>query len=97
MDKCTGHVGTLRDGMAHANGMQFSTPDADNDRSTTNCAARFTKSGWWYNECHGGVPTGYYINQKGPPKVNGIWIYGFHESIYNLVKYVEVLLLISTV
>ena len=33
------------------NGMQFSTPDNDNDKEGGNCAARF-RSGWWYNHCH---------------------------------------------
>ena len=32
------------------NGMKFSTPDNDNDRSSGNCAAQW-KSGWWYNNC----------------------------------------------
>ena len=33
------------------NGMKFSTPDNDNDRSGSNCAAGL-KSGWWYNKCY---------------------------------------------
>ena len=32
------------------NGMKFSTPDNDNDKSNYNCAASY-KSGWWYNNC----------------------------------------------
>ena len=32
------------------NGMKFSTPDNDNDRSSGNCAAQ-RKNGWWYNNC----------------------------------------------
>ena len=32
------------------NGMKFSTPDNDNDKSGSNCAASY-KSGWWYNSC----------------------------------------------
>ena len=31
-------------------GMQFSTPDNDNDKSSTNCAAD-RSCGWWYNSC----------------------------------------------
>jgi len=34
----------------NCNGMQFSTPDQDNDlNSTGNCA--HTKGGWWFNNC----------------------------------------------
>ena len=33
------------------NGMKFSTPDNDNDKSSGNCADTW-KSGWWHNNCH---------------------------------------------
>ena len=32
------------------NGMKFSTPDNDNDKTNRNCATTF-KNGWWYNHC----------------------------------------------
>ena len=32
------------------NGTKFSTPDNDNDKDTSNCAASYS-SGWWYNNC----------------------------------------------
>ena len=33
------------------NGMKFTTPDNDNDKWSSNCAASH-KSGWWYNSCY---------------------------------------------
>jgi len=33
------------------NGMKFSTPENDNDKHTSNCAAGH-KSGWWSRKCH---------------------------------------------
>ena len=42
------------------NGMKFSTPGTDNDRSSGNCAAQW-KTGWWYNNC-----TNININTKPP-------------------------------
>jgi ficolin len=44
-------------------GMEFSTPDRDNDNSgTTHCASEH-EAGWWYNNCHESHLTGrYYTN-----------------------------------
>ena len=33
------------------NGIKFSTPDNDNDRSNRNCAKIVNYNGWWYNHC----------------------------------------------
>src|SRR6218665_967770 len=33
------------------NGMNFSTWDSDNDRTSDNCAMSWDKGGWWYNSC----------------------------------------------
>ena len=45
-----GFTGVGPDQFAYHNGMGFSTPNNDNDKSSINCAASF-KSGWWYNSC----------------------------------------------
>ena len=45
-----GFTGVGRDLFSYHNGMKFSTPDNDNDKWGTNCAAG-SKSGWWYNAC----------------------------------------------
>jgi Fibrinogen beta and gamma chains, C-terminal globular domain len=40
-------------GRTLSNGMQFSSWDADNDRSDENCALA-TGGGWWHNNCGSG-------------------------------------------
>ena len=46
------------------NGMKFSTPEKDNDKWHSNCAASY-KSGWWHSKC-------YNINVNyQPPWING--------------------------
>ena len=53
-------VGTDQFTSHPLNGMKFSTPDNDNDKSGGDCSATY-KSGWWYNNC-------YYINiNRQPP------------------------------
>jgi len=54
--------GTDRFASHPLNGMNFSTPDNDNDQYWSNCAAS-GKSGWWYNGCRN-----ININQE-PPNV----------------------------
>ncbi len=46
-DEFSGNIG---DGLGRSKGMQFSTYDNDNDRSTRNCAA-YNKGGWWFRKC----------------------------------------------
>ena len=45
------------------NGMQFSTPDNDNDMYDGNCALQ-DGSGWWMNRCHAGHLNGKYYPGK---------------------------------
>ena len=57
-----GFFGVGSDHFSSLNGMKFSTPDNDNDKtSSSNCAAS-RKSGWWYNNCAGRVD----INRQPP-------------------------------
>ena len=55
-------VGTDHFAARPLNGMKFTTPDNDNDKSSSNCAID-NKSGWWHNNCHN-----ININQQ-PPQV----------------------------
>lgn len=45
------------------NGMQFSTPDKDNDKFQENCALQ-EGSGWWMNRCHAAHLNGKYYTGK---------------------------------
>ena len=57
-------VGTDYFASHSLNGMKFSTPDNDNDRTSSNCASS-GKDGWWYNGC-----THIYINRQQPSIYN---------------------------
>ena len=43
-----------------AQGMQFSTFDADHDLSSDNCAIAY-HGAWWYNSCHASNLNGAYL------------------------------------
>lgn len=45
------------------NGMQFSTPDKDNDKFGEHCALQ-EGSGWWMNRCHAAHLNGKYFQGK---------------------------------
>src|SRR6218665_2697213 len=51
-------INTSMPSNRNLNGMRFSTPDADNDKSTAtpSCAQKFV-GGWWFNSCHNGCLT----------------------------------------
>lgn len=72
------------------NGMQFSTPDKDNDKFQQNCALE-EKSGWWMNRCHAAHLNGkYYQGGKYTEKDsdngydNGIIWATWHSRWYSL-------------
>ena len=46
-----GFTGVGSDQFTYHNGMKFSTPDNDNDKSNRNCADS-ERSGWWFNNCY---------------------------------------------
>lgn len=55
-----GYSGTAGDSFSSANGMNFTTKDADNDDNPDeNCATR-TKAGWWFKNCFQALLTGPY-------------------------------------
>lgn len=60
-----GFHGNCTDGLSYANGMSFSTPDQDNDGSTTHCAMYYT-AGWWYKHCH-------HSNLNGRHNLGMVW------------------------
>jgi hypothetical protein len=56
---CERLIGTeLPELFTYHNGQRWSTVDADNDNHTTNCAARYSGSPWWYNGCWRGSISG---------------------------------------
>ncbi|XP_050082500.1 fibrinogen-like protein 1 [Anopheles aquasalis] len=72
------YKGTAGDSLRKHVGMKFSTPERDNDKSTSNCAESY-KSGWWFNSCGYVFLNGLYRNAKGSGKNDIAW-YGFNED-----------------
>ena len=60
-----GYQGNATDSLKYANYMPFSTPDMDNDFSSTHCA-KFYTAGWWYKHCS-------YGNLNGRYTVGMVW------------------------
>ncbi|XP_069061566.1 fibrinogen-like protein 1 [Pleurodeles waltl] len=61
---------------ASLNGMQFCTPDKDNDRYVTGNCAQENKCGWWFNRCHAANLNGVYYkngNYSGAYDNGVIW------------------------
>ena len=58
-----GFNGVGTDLFAKHNGMKFTTPDNDNDKTSSHNCAVVYKSGWWYKDC-------YHINlNRQPPSI----------------------------
>ena len=53
---------TSMSSTGNLDGMNFSTPDADNDRSSDNCA-QYNRGGWWFNDCFHACLTCHYNNK----------------------------------
>ncbi|XP_067940764.1 protein scabrous-like [Watersipora subatra] len=68
--EASGYSGNATDSLQHSSDMSFSTPDVDNDLSSTHCAQFYT-AGWWYKHCQ-------YCNLNGRHTVGIIWFN--HES-----------------
>ncbi|XP_049532876.1 angiopoietin-1-like [Anopheles darlingi] len=57
------HYGTAGDSLISNKGMQFSTPDRDNDNiSNYECAVK-SRAGWWFNDCGKTYLNGLYRNE----------------------------------
>ena len=60
--RVSNHSGTAPDGLASHNGMQFSTPDMDNDAYSEYHCAKEWGAGWWFSNCWFVILTGQYYN-----------------------------------
>ncbi len=65
------HTGTAPDGFSSHDGVEFSTPDNDNDYWPDYHCAREWAAGWWFNNCWFVFLTGPYHN-KTDVKYRGI-------------------------
>ncbi|XP_053673350.1 ficolin-2-like [Anopheles nili] len=75
--------GNAGDSLSRNVGSKFSTPDMDNDKSSSHCALLYA-GGWWYDDCHLSNLNGQYM--KGPTSVYAksmCWssFKGFHYSL----------------
>ena len=71
--------------MDNHNGMEFSSRDRDNDRSSGSCAETY-KGSWWYNTCHHANLNGIYYNNAKHDNTGIRW-YQFKSDI--ILKAVE--------
>ncbi|WAR31557.1 MFAP4-like protein [Mya arenaria] len=86
-----GFTGNCGDSMAYHNGMQFTTFDNDNDRSSVNCAVKFT-GGNWFKACHEAHPNGLYLGGAHDQDGKGLswntcWKHNYSARIFiNKIK-----------
>ena len=71
------------DSLGYHNGMQFTTRDRDNDRSSGSCAT-LRQGAWWYNNCVYSNLNGKYL--RGANDCNGVFWGTFNtaQSCYSL-------------
>ena len=81
-----GYSGTAGDAMNYHDGMEFSTYDEDNDKTSLNCAdSAYTQSGWWLNNCDKADLNAYYYTSSATGNNNkGIIWYPWHNYQYSL-------------
>ena len=84
----SGYSGSAGHAMTRHNGMQFSTPDRDNDRYPGNCAAEWTANGWWFNSCFDANLNGPYICGQVQRNAVGVFWLQFTGSQHSL-KFAE--------
>uniref|UniRef100_A0A182P5Q7 Fibrinogen C-terminal domain-containing protein n=1 Tax=Anopheles epiroticus TaxID=199890 RepID=A0A182P5Q7_9DIPT len=61
-----GYSGTAGDSLSRNVGSMFTTRDADNDKSGSNCSLLYF-GGWWYDNCHLANMNGKYLKGAGAP------------------------------
>merc|ERR1719376_1436269 len=79
-----GFSGDVGDSLTGHNGHKFSTYDADNDSSGSNCAITY-RGAWWYSSCHSSNLNGEYrwVGESVPYARGIIWYHykGYHYSM----------------
>uniref|UniRef100_A0A182QKZ1 Fibrinogen C-terminal domain-containing protein n=1 Tax=Anopheles farauti TaxID=69004 RepID=A0A182QKZ1_9DIPT len=73
--------GDAKDSLRASAGMQFSTPDRDNDEHSGSCAAYYA-SGWWYRNCMNANLNGLY-QQFDVNNATMNW-FGFRDDLQGL-------------
>ena len=77
----------LGDSLTHHNKAKFSSKDADNDTTSSNCAVTY-KGAWWYKECHVSNLNGQYLEGPHESFADGINWEAWKGYSYSL-KHVE--------